>query len=75
MTEEELFKNTISYFYDITIKEIISKEDRAYCMSDPIKNSFMSDACKNCPNHPSNGGTGICHCILGSPVITYGGRH
>lgn len=20
--------------------------------------------CQNCPNHPSNGGSGICHCIL-----------
>ena len=26
--------------------------------------------CLNCPNHPSNGGSGICHCILGSPKIT-----
>ena len=24
--------------------------------------------CKNCKNHPSNGGSGICHCILGSQV-------
>ena len=70
MTEEELFNNIISYFYDITIKEIMSKEeDRAYRMSDPIKNSFMSDACKNCPNHPSNGGTGICHYILGTQTV------
>ena len=22
------------------------------------------DCCKNCPNHPSNGGSGICHCTL-----------
>ena len=22
--------------------------------------------CEFCPNHPSNGGSGICHCILGS---------
>jgi hypothetical protein len=26
--------------------------------------------CRGCPNHPSNGGSGICHCILGSPSIT-----
>ena len=25
-------------------------------------------ACRNCSNHPSNGGSGICHCILGSQV-------
>ena len=29
-------------------------------------------ACQNCANHPSNGGSGICHCILGSmDVVTY----
>lgn len=27
-------------------------------------------ACKNCPNHPSNGGSGNCNCTLGDcPVI------
>lgn len=25
--------------------------------------------CRNCSNHPSNGGSGICCCILGQPVI------
>lgn len=36
-------------------------------------NKYLSeilDACKNCPNHPSNGGSGVCHCILGLPVVT-----
>ena len=66
MTEEELFNDIISYFCDATIKEIISKEeDRDYRISNPIK----SDTCKNCPNHPSNGGTGVCHCILGSRPV------
>lgn len=32
--------------------------------------SSISMACKNCSNHPSNGGSGICHCTLGSPTIT-----
>lgn len=27
-------------------------------------------ACRNCPNHPSNGGSGNCNCTLGDwPVI------
>lgn len=30
----------------------------------------IPNACKSCSNHPSNGGSGICHCILGTPVIT-----
>ena len=30
---------------------------------------FNNDSCKNCSNHPKNGGSGMCHCILGSPII------
>lgn len=26
--------------------------------------------CDNCSNNPKNGGSGICHCILGKPIIT-----
>ena len=25
-------------------------------------------SCKKCSNHPSNGGSGICHCILGNNI-------
>lgn len=28
------------------------------------------DPCKYCSNHPRNGGSGICHCILGLPRVT-----
>lgn len=27
-------------------------------------------ACQHCPNHPDNGGNGICNCTLGLPNIT-----
>lgn len=27
----------------------------------------VPENCRYCKNHPSNGGTGICHCILGNP--------
>ena len=33
--------------------------------------SNIPPTCRECPNHPSNGGSGICHCILGNPQITY----
>ena len=33
-------------------------------------NNNVPSPCANCPNHPQNGGSGICHCILGSPIIT-----
>jgi len=31
----------------------------------------VADCCKPCPNHPSNGGSGICHCTLPSMTVTY----
>ena len=41
--------------------------------SDSTSNiSSIPPSCKNCPNHPSNGGSGICNCTLGQPSITSG---
>ena len=35
------------------------------------KNGFFTASnCEHCGNNPANGGSGICHCILGSPQIT-----
>ena len=31
--------------------------------------SGISPYCRNCSNHPINGGSGICHCILGNQTI------
>lgn len=31
--------------------------------------NLIPNACKNCSNHPSNGGTGICNCVLGNQVV------
>ena len=31
----------------------------------------IPDACKYCPNHPTNGGSGICNCTAGLPKITW----
>ena len=30
---------------------------------------YIPEACRACSNHPSNGGSGICNCILGSETI------
>lgn len=30
-----------------------------------------SNYCKNCPNYPSNGGSGFCNCTLGQIPVTY----
>ena len=31
---------------------------------------YVPPACRGCSNHPSNGGSGICHCTLGGYTIT-----
>lgn len=33
-------------------------------------NSFIPEPCKSCPMHPSNGGSGMCNCMLGD-TVTY----
>ena len=32
--------------------------------------SYIPEYCRCCPNHPSNGGSGICNCTLGLPQVT-----
>jgi hypothetical protein len=32
--------------------------------------TYIPDPCKHCPNHPSNGGSGICSCTLGLTTVT-----
>lgn len=38
------------------------------------ENTYSLDAkqsaCHGCSNHPDNGGSGICNCIIGLPKIT-----
>jgi hypothetical protein len=33
------------------------------------KNTFENDPCSHCGNNAANGGSGICHCILGQQVM------
>ena len=43
------------------------------CIPDTLINespTYVPDACKNCPNHPSNGGSGFCLCTLGIQQVT-----
>ena len=32
--------------------------------------NYTPSPCTHCSNHPSNGGSGVCMCILGSPKVT-----
>ena len=36
----------------------------------PIDKTYDGSPCDRCSNNPKNGGSGICHCILGQPQIT-----
>ena len=38
-----------------------------YLPTQPITN--IPPACRNCPNHPSNGGSRNCNCILGTQTF------
>lgn len=35
----------------------------------PQQSLFPNDPCEHCSNNPKNGGSGICHCILGQSVV------
>ena len=39
-----------------------------------ISNDSIPDCCKPCPNHPSNGGSGICNCVLPYMSLSSTGR-
>lgn len=58
-----------------------NKDYRALDESNYIEKRFvpmqLSDAaydgspCEHCSNNPKNGGSGICHCILGQQAVVY----
>lgn len=54
MTDDELFELVRKNYVEVNQDYIVGQ----------IKN-----ICKNCPNNPLNGGSGICHCVLGQPII------
>ena len=39
-------------------------------MFNEVPNNYIPEPCRNCSNHPSNGGSGFCNCALGQPSIT-----
>lgn len=42
-----------------------------YVPVQPSDAGYNSSPCKYCSNNPENGGSGVCHCTLGQPKITY----
>ena len=51
-------------------KWINKKDDFVrYAPAPNIETLEIPGACKACSNHPSNGGSGICNCTLGTPEV------
>ena len=56
----------------------VNKSSDGYCLTTGCINQHyqytlnnyklnISNHCKHCPNNPTNGGSGICNCVLGTP--------
>lgn len=53
-------------------EQLAEREDKyPIPVASPYTNveGYIPGPCRSCPNHPNNGGSGVCHCILGSPTI------
>ena len=60
----EHIKKSIIVPYEMKLPETTNTWELGYTVSNVL------DACKQCSNNPANGGSGICHCILGTSPIT-----
>ena len=73
-TEKDDRMGTICYFTNITALNIGRQKDCPLVYIPETEKPFQrfgSNVCQSCSNNPSNGGSGICHCILGTPTIYY----
>ena len=67
----EQVKKSIIVPYEMKLPGVPQGENPDWrSLANSLPNSFFSDACKRCANNPANGGSGICHCILGTSPIT-----
>lgn len=73
MDIKKYFDGVQKYIDSLTDDEFIAlmKEcgiDKCPLLDLEDENNNIPDLCKGCPNHPINGGSGICHCTLGSNI-------
>ena len=40
-----------------------------FTLMGPSNKAYDGSPCDSCSNNPKNGGSGICHCILGQPQV------
>lgn len=62
---DEIMEKLNNVTYE-NLKKVLNDVNATYIPADNIP-----DVCKNCSNHPSNGGSGICFCTLGSQGVKY----
>ena len=62
----EQVKKSIIVPYEMKLPETTNTWELGYTVSNVL------DACRQCSNNPANGGSGICHCILGTSPISWG---
>ena len=77
MADEELIRQLQKSIEQLTEevkdlkKQLAEKQDKFPMISTtPYVDNSIPAPCRNCSNHPSNGGSGICHCILGLQQVT-----
>ena len=62
--------NTDATMQEVTLNGVVDYYIVERCVPvQPSDSAFENSACKYCSNNPRNGGSGICHCIMGSPEI------
>lgn len=67
---EDIVKEAIDKIYQqnnipVTAPDIHFEHLLDWSSSSPLAIDGVPNACRTCSNHPSNGGSGICHCIMG----------
>lgn len=65
MTEEEFYELIKLAYQKGLIDGAANATDQT-----GARGAWVPEACRSCHNHPSNGGSGICFCTLGTPEIT-----
>lgn len=63
----EISVEELNELLDKARKDALTSQKWKYVHGDDnnFYTSYIPEACRNCSNHPSNGGSGICQCILG----------
>ena len=57
--------------YQMYHRTNITEVNTSWPYHETLTSPNIPPACRNCPNHPSNGGSGNCLCTLGQQTFYY----